>query len=809
MSLTEVALPALQGGAITSFWMGGFEGADHRNRHGDALDMARLTGHADSIEADFDACAELGLRGVRESIGWRLAEPAPGRYDFDRARAIARAARERGMQVLWTFMHYGTPADVSLHDDALIDRFAAFARAGARALAEAGEPAPVYNLINEIGYLSWAASASDSIHPYRGDASSGSSASGYAIKRRLVRAVLAAIDAVREIDPRARFLHVEPLLHVAAPVGRPDLAALAERIRGYQWQVWDLLEGRFEPDLGGRPDCLDLIGVNHYHDSQWEVPSEQRLSWSRRDPRRMPFAELLDEAWQRYRCPMLVAETGHIGKGRAAWLHEIAGEVLRARRAGVPIEGLCLYPVRDRPSWNDLTRWHDAGVFERTPAASRRPRLCEPLAQALRAWQPQLLSAASGRAYRPALIVFSHLRWNSAVQRPRQLLGRLAAQHPVVFIEEPLFTEGPPKLERRSVAPQVEVWVPHTNIAEPGLHASQLPAVRALLDAALGKTGIADAVVWFTTPMALPLVAEWRPRAIVYDCADDLSGMRNAPPQWPQWPLWSHHEAALMKAADLVLTRGPTLHAMRRGRHPNIHGVPNAVDARSYAPASLQHDGPLAAEACALLPAAAGPRLGFFGVIDERFDLALLTALADAPAARTQGWQLVMVGPVDGIDPAALPRRPNLHWLGMQDDALLPYLAHAWDLCLLPFITDESTRSLCPPQALEYFAAGKPVVSTPILDVAALYGDAAHMAEGTATFIAACDAVLHEPQETRRARLARMNTLVQSASWERSVDEVERLLSQVLESRRSTPSVGASAEPSHAPALQRQRAGLS
>jgi UDP-galactopyranose mutase len=366
LPVDAVALPA---SPFRSFWMGGFEGADHVNGAGVALDMARSSGHLRRLERDYAAAASLGLRTLRESVGWRLTEPAPGRFELARLRRTAAAARDADVQIVWTLMHYGTPADLDLQDDRLIERFADYAAAVARELKDADPSAvPIYNPINEIGFLSWAASETATFSPRPGapspDSEASSLRSGYAIKRRLARAALAAIDAIRAIDPRARFLHVEPLVHVVAPAGRPELQPLADQVAAYQWQAWDLIAGRIEPELGGSAAALDLLGVNHYHSGQWEVVTEERLHWHERDPRRRPFAEQLAAAWRRYGRPLLVAETSHFGAGRAAWLDEVAAEVAAAQRDGIPIEGLCLYPLVDRPDWNDAGHWHHSGLWD-------------------------------------------------------------------------------------------------------------------------------------------------------------------------------------------------------------------------------------------------------------------------------------------------------------------------------------------------------------------------------------------------------------------------------------------------------------
>lgn len=363
--------------------MAGFEGADHRNLHGLPLDMVAITGHADQLDEDYRALADRGLRVVRESIGWRLCEPAGGgRFDFDRACRMAEAARRHGLQVLWTLMHYGVPPDVDLMDDAFCDRFAAFAGAAARALAPLldPEPQPVFTPINEISFLAWAACETNLIHPHVGDRSDPRHvplSDGYEVKCRLVRASLLAMDAIRAELPGARFLHVDPLVHVVPPAGAaPALVSEARRFREFQWQTWDLLSGRLEPSLGGHPAALDLLGINHYPTAQWEFETGATLPWGAEEPldlRRLPLSALLKEAWQRYRRPILIAETGHCDGQRSAWLDEVAREAQAALDAGVDLVGVCLYPVIDRPDWNDATDWHRCGLWDATTGVERVP----------------------------------------------------------------------------------------------------------------------------------------------------------------------------------------------------------------------------------------------------------------------------------------------------------------------------------------------------------------------------------------------------------------------------------------------------
>ncbi|WKB54248.1 FAD-dependent oxidoreductase [Eleftheria terrae] len=778
--------------ALASFWMGGFEGADHRNGRGEPLDMVRSTGHLQRLEADYASLARWGLRGARESIGWRLSEGAGGRIDLARTQRVAEAARRHGVQPLWTLMHYGMPADVDIFDDRFIARFVRFAEAVARTLKPLSELPPIYTPINEISFLAWAVSETSMMAPYlNGDAARADStrASGYAVKRRLVRAALEAMQAMRAIDGRARFMHVEPVLHVVAPADRPDLQGLAAEVRGYQWQTWDLLAGRMEPELGGHEAALDLLGLNHYHNGQWEVGTERRLHWHLRDPRRLPFGSLVRETWERYRHPMIVAETSHVGVGRGQWLHEMATEAARVRAAGIPLEGLCLYPIVDRHDWDDPTHWHNSGLWDAAPPDTPLPAGCapgrvlnRPYARVLRRWQRQLpacTTEGSPKMSRPCLLVFSHLRWDFVYQRPQHLLSRLAQQYRVLVVEEPVHDAGLPHLECFRPCEGVEVLRPHTPVEAAGFHDDQLPVLKPLVQRHIEAHGIDNYLVWFYTPMALPLLTGLQPRAVIYDCMDELSAFKYAPRQMRQ------RESALMKTADLVFTGGPSLYEAKREQHPQVHCFPSAVDAQHFAPGSALADPAHAAAAEQLQSHLPSPRLGFFGVIDERLDVELVAALADA----RPDWQLVMVGPVVKIDPAHLPRRANIHWLGQQSYARLPALVAGWDVCLLPFALNESTRFISPTKTLEYMAAEKPVVSTPIHDVVSLYGDVVRVGADRQAFIDACVAALGETPAQRQERVVAMSAVVARLSWDSTAKSIGRLIADALQ-RRTVATAG-------------------
>jgi beta-glucosidase/6-phospho-beta-glucosidase/beta-galactosidase len=355
----------IQSGLFRSFWLAGFESACHINRQGRRLDLMAATQHDRELEADYARVKALGFGGVRESVRWHLVDHGR-RLDFSTVRPMLEAARRHQIQILWTLCHYGWPEDVSIFSVAFVERFARYCATLARVISDMDDAVPFYTPINEISFFSWAAGEKGIMYPYlRGV--------GGDLKRQLVRAAIAGMEAILEVDSRARFLHVDPLIHVVTPRGRPELARAAADQNASQFDAWDMLAGGMHPELGGRPRYLDVIGVNYYHANQWEYP-DQRLRWedTPRDPRWVPLHRLLAEIYARYERPLVISETSHFGAGRCRWLREIADEASLARDAGVPLEGLCVYPILDRPDWEDQDHWHNSGLWDLRPTADGR-----------------------------------------------------------------------------------------------------------------------------------------------------------------------------------------------------------------------------------------------------------------------------------------------------------------------------------------------------------------------------------------------------------------------------------------------------
>lgn len=364
------------------------------------------------------------------------------------------------------------------------------------------------------------------------------------------------------------------------------------------------------------------------------------------------------------------------------------------------------------------------------------------------------------------LIVFSHLRWNFVYQRPQHLLSRLAERWSVVFIEEPVPGAPEDRIETIDAAPGVQVWRPHMRGAEHGFHAAHKPGLQRLVAQSIAARNISDYWVWFYTPMALPMAETLKPQGMIYDCMDELAAFKSAPPELLD------QETALMRVADLVFTGGRSLYDAKRHRHDNIHCFPSSVDAKHFRGNTGDH--PLQA-------GLARPRIGYCGVIDERIDLGLIAGIAQA----RPDWHIVMVGPTAKIDPAQLPKEPNIHWLGQQSYQDLPAFINGWDACLLPFALNDSTRFISPTKTLEYMACGKPSVSTAIRDVVEPYGHVVPIRDDAAGFVAAFDEILARTPQQQRAHARDLAEVISRTSWDATATAMIDLIQQAEAAREA------------------------
>jgi hypothetical protein len=370
-----------------SFWLGGFECSCHRRRDRRRLDLLAATGHDRFAARDYARLSSLGITAARDGVRWHLADKGDGRYDFSELLPRLIAARDQGIQVIWDLCHWGWPDDLDIWSPDFIRRFAGFARAAAQVVAAETDGSPWFVPLNEISFWSWAGGEEGFLNPFaakRGDE----------LKMQLVRAALAAIDAVRGAVPGARFLHTDPLINVISTSRGSRQRSRAKRWHASQYQSAEMLAGRVHPELGGAEDYLDIVGLNYYATNQWQHDG-RKIAPS--DPLHRPLSDLLVEAYGRYDRPLLIAETGAEGEDRVAWLRYVAQEVRDALYLGVPVLGICLYPILDYPGWDD-DRYCPAGLWSYADEQGER-EIYAPMAAELKVqdhWINQALRDVDG-----------------------------------------------------------------------------------------------------------------------------------------------------------------------------------------------------------------------------------------------------------------------------------------------------------------------------------------------------------------------------------------------------------------------------
>lgn len=390
--LSEIPVP--QPALFRSFVQGGFECSTHRLRSGRRLDLIASTGHDTHAARDYRQLGQMGLRTVRDGVRWHLIGQQAGKYDFSSFIPMAKAAQASGTQVIWDLLHYGWPDHMDIWSPAFVDHFAAFARATARLWREISDDVPLWCPVNEISFFAWAGGDAQYLNPF-------AAGRGFELKVQLARASIAAIHALRDVDPRARIVHCEPLIsiHHDPAIQRPR--SEAEGWHQAQFQAFELLMGRIWPQIGGDPSMLDIVGVNYYSNNQW-IHGGPPIDVDH--PYYRPLSDLLFEVHARYQRPMFIAETGVEGDRRAAWFRYVASEAGRARRRGVPIEGICLYPIINHPGWDDDRDCHN-GLLLQNPAGDLRDvdqSLAAAVAQTVADYPPRTSALRSADA-NPAL----------------------------------------------------------------------------------------------------------------------------------------------------------------------------------------------------------------------------------------------------------------------------------------------------------------------------------------------------------------------------------------------------------------------
>jgi glycosyltransferase involved in cell wall biosynthesis len=350
-----------------------------------------------------------------------------------------------------------------------------------------------------------------------------------------------------------------------------------------------------------------------------------------------------------------------------------------------------------------------------------------------------------------SLICFSHLRWDFVFQRPQHLLSRFAANANVYYFEEPVFdARKDPYLSLSPRSSSLTVIVPHIKA---GLPASEVQAaLMALLDKFFQNTEMQNWTFWYYTPMALSFTDKYKPKVVVYDCMDELSAFKFAPEELITL------ERKLMAKADIVFTGGHSLYEAKKQQHSNIYPFPSSIDKAHFGQARKHVQEP--ADQAAIK----GPKIGFYGVIDERFDIELIGNMATLKPE----WQIVLIGPVVKIEESILPRNKNIHYLGQKTYAELPGYLSGWDMALIPFQLNESTRFISPTKTPEYLSAGIPVVSTPIRDVVKPYGikKLVHIGSTCEEFIEAIEAEF--AKESNKQWIKEVDEFLKDISWDQT-----------------------------------------
>ncbi len=366
-------------GIFPTFFMAGFECStfvwqDHKRK-----DYVQLTAHDRYLEQDYEDIMDLGIAVVREGIRWPLVDRGNGRYDWSTVEPAIKGLTERHMTAIWDLCHYGFPDGCDPFSDDCLQQFVAYCRAAGEYIKR-NRPAPhFFTPMNEITFFSAAGTDMGWMYPF-------AKGREKEFKLALCRMTIEGAKAIRKVDPDARMVHVDPLIHAVPAQDSPDLEEKVKQAIEEAFEAWDILYGRLHPELGGAPEILDIVGVNVYNYSQAQLNEDgSRVVLGPRDPRRKSLGDMLREAWQRYHRPLIIGETSGYGDKRAEWLKMTMRESLRALNDGIDLQGICLFPSVDMPDWQS-GQWAKIGVFDVLDQDKRRVP-SDPYIQELRRWQ--------------------------------------------------------------------------------------------------------------------------------------------------------------------------------------------------------------------------------------------------------------------------------------------------------------------------------------------------------------------------------------------------------------------------------------
>lgn len=368
-------------GIFPTFFMAGFECSTFIWKDGKRKDYVALTGHDRELKRDYENLMQLGIGAVREGIRWPLVDRGGGKYDWDTVKPAIEAANACQISVIWDLFHYGLPDNCDPFSDDCLKRYLDYCRAACELIRKERHRVHYFTPVNEITFYAGAGTDMGWMYPF-------AKGKYEELKVRLCRMAIEGVKALREVDPKARMVHVDPLIYEVAPDNRPDMKNEAERETYVKaFEAWDMLFGKLRPELGGAPEILDVVGVNVYNFSQAEMEADgSRKILGPRDPRRKPLSKMLKFAWDRYHRPIIIGETSGHQDERPNWLRMVMEESLIALNDGVNLQGVCLFPCVDMPDWQSgecaqigLFDLQDLDRCERVP--------CQPYIDELRRWQ--------------------------------------------------------------------------------------------------------------------------------------------------------------------------------------------------------------------------------------------------------------------------------------------------------------------------------------------------------------------------------------------------------------------------------------
>ena len=379
-----------------SFWMAGFECTDQLNAFGNRVDFLTITDHIAQINSDYELLKTVNMHTVREGIRWSKVEKSPYQYDFSSVREMIQSGIDNGIQQIWDICHFGYPDDITPLHPLFSRRFASLCRAFVqfyRTIIPTGEL--IVTPINEVSFISWLGGDVRGTAPYCNH-------NGWEVKYGLMKAYIEGIVAMMEEDSSIRILTTEPLINIVSRYNATEQDIIeAEQAHENQFQTLDILSGKMCPELGGKPEYIDMIGVNYYYENQWAWDSWEILLWYNEDSdtRFRPLNHLLSEVYERYGKPIIITETSHPKEDRPKWMDHIAVECCKAISQNIPLWGVCIYPIIDRPDWDHLYDWHQAGMWDNNfPLTGIHSRnLCQPYADALREAQKDVAIAINAK----------------------------------------------------------------------------------------------------------------------------------------------------------------------------------------------------------------------------------------------------------------------------------------------------------------------------------------------------------------------------------------------------------------------------